>query len=83
MPFMPSRTLDLEPGDLIEIKYRLWRLEDGGEVLADKWIRAEILACEPDAWPLARLADGQMTEVRRYMPWRHLSRAADRRRLAA
>ena len=78
-----SKQLDLEPGDLIEILYRVWRRDDDGEEIIERWLRAEIIDREPDAWPLARLADGQMTDVRPYMTWRHVTRAHDRRPLAA
>jgi hypothetical protein len=79
MTFKFANSFDLEPGDLVEIKYRLWRRDDGGDELVDKWLRAEIIECEPGAWPLARLADGQLTEIRRFMTWRHVRRAAERR----
>lgn len=82
MAFTFANSLGLESGDLIEIKYRQWRRADDGDELIDKWLRAEIVECEPGAWPLARLADGQLTEVRRFMTWRHLRRAAERRMAA-
>jgi hypothetical protein len=75
---------DLEAGDAIEIMYRV-RRQDGIEDFGERWVRAEIIECEQDAWPLARLADGQLTEVRRYMTWRHVFKAPrpGLRRLAA
>jgi hypothetical protein len=63
--------VDLEPGDRIEIKYRVQRPQDGHAEYRERWIEAEIIACEPDTWPLAVLPDGQFTEVRRFMTWRH------------
>ena len=66
---------DLEVGDIIEIKYRLVR-DDGG---ADRWLSAQIVNCDPNSWPLARLSDGQITEVRRFMTWRWISPARQSR----
>ncbi|MGD9714873.1 MAG: hypothetical protein AB7V46_22860 [Thermomicrobiales bacterium] len=71
---MPFKTLGLLVGDQILIKYRMWSFDDLNDEPADRWIRAEILESEPDAWPLARLVDGQLTEIRPYMTWRLLSR---------
>lgn len=65
----------LEPGDVIEIKYRLWRTVDGhGEDVVERWLRASITSCDRHAWPLARLADGQSTEIRPFMTWRWVAR---------
>ncbi len=75
---MFSIDLDLERGDLIEIMYRLWRRSGDADVLIERWIRAEIIDREPGTCPLARLADGQLTEVRRFMTWRHVVKAAHR-----
>lgn len=72
---MFSNRLDLERGDLIEIMYRVWRRAAEGEEQIERWFVAEIIDCEPGTQPLARLADGQLTEVRRYMTWRHLVKA--------
>lgn len=66
----------LEAGDAIMIKYRFWRGPAGQETLVDAWIGAQIVCCEAGAWPLARLSDGQMTEVRPYMAWRLVAKAA-------
>lgn len=63
-----SPTFDFEPGDLIEIKYR--RVMADGEAAFDRWVGAEVIDCAPDAWPLARLFDGQLTEIRPFMEWR-------------
>ncbi len=69
----------LEAGDVIEIKYCLWRAtSDCGEDVVVRWIRAYVMACERGAWPLAHLADGQATEIRPFMTWRWVSRV-DRR----
>lgn len=66
----------LEPGDSVEIKYRLWRPTDGrGEDVVEKWIGAHVIACEHGTWPLVRLADGQVTEIRPFMTWRRIARA--------
>ena len=62
--------LDIERGDVIEIMYRYVGERQTASGPASRWIRAEVLACETDAWPLARLVDGQMTEVRPFMTWR-------------
>lgn len=66
---MPNVT-DLTPGDRIEIRYRL---AANADMLRDKWIPAEITNTDGGVWPLAKLADGQFTEVRRYMQWRYAS----------
>lgn len=69
---------ELEVGDLIEIKYRVVG-GTYGSVYADdhkdKWIAAEIVHSEADSLPIARLRDGQFTDIRRYMTWRRLPRA--------
>lgn len=76
---MPS-TLGLEPGDLIEIKYRERAPGIGDDdAMFDRWIGAEIIDCDPDCWPLARLRDGQLTDVRPFMEWRVTSGRASRR----
>ncbi|WP_072391088.1 hypothetical protein [Hyphomicrobium sp. CS1GBMeth3] len=71
----------LEPGDIIEIKYRVWRAAESGETLVERWIAATVTDCEDGSWPLARLADGQVTEIRPFMPWRTVMKA--RRAIAA
>ncbi|MGQ0457259.1 MAG: hypothetical protein ACT4OU_09370 [Hyphomicrobium sp.] len=69
-----SRSPALAIGDLIEIKYRMSRpVADGDADLFDRWIAAEIIDSDPDAWPLARLTDGQMTDIRPFMEWRVLN----------
>jgi hypothetical protein len=69
----------LQPGDIVEIKYRLWRTAEGREDdVVERWIGAHVIACERGTWPLARLADGQMTEIRPFMTWRTITRAKRR-----
>lgn len=71
-----SASLDaLQPGDIVEIKYRLWRaVAEGREEVVKRWVGAHVIACERGTWPLARLADGQMTEIRPFMTWRIITR---------
>ena len=57
-------------GETVEIKYRL---PSNPEIHRDRWIRAKIIEAGNDTWPLARLVDGQTTEVRPYMIWRRIS----------
>lgn len=78
---MLSKRIALEPGDAIEIRYRLSRELDGEREIFDRWLAAEVIRCEPDMWPLARLSDGQLTEIRSFMDWRFLP--GYRRRVAA
>ncbi len=75
---MNTVATNLRPGDLIEIKYRAWRNRAGEAELIDQWVRGQILDAPADARPLARLADGQVTEIRSYMTWRILARASIR-----
>jgi hypothetical protein len=72
---MYSNDLDLERGDLIEIMYRVWRRMGDSDQLYERWLSAEIVDREPGMRPIARLQDGQMTEVRRFMTWRHIVKA--------
>ena len=75
---MHDGLMELEVGDLIEIKYRVASARySGGRSgdLIDKWIAAEIIHSEADALPIARLTDGQFTDIRKYMTWRRLPRA--------
>lgn len=68
----------LQPGDVIEIRYRgAGRRGPGDEELGDQWVRAEIIECEPGAWPLSRLSDNRFTEIRPFMSWRYLQKTAD------
>lgn len=59
-------------GETVEIKYRL---ASSPESFRDRWIRAQIIESDSDTWPLARLIDGQTTEVRPFMTWRRISAA--------
>jgi hypothetical protein len=71
---MTAKASDLMVGEFIEIKYRVPRPADSGEdlELTDRWITAKIVHQEEDAPPLARLSDGQLTDIRTYMVWRRL-----------
>ena len=75
-----SQSLDsLAPGDIVEIMYRQWRPADGrDESMIERWISAHVVACETGTWPLVRLKDGQVTEIRPFMTWRRVSRATRR-----
>ena len=70
---------DLETGDVLEIKYRLWRATGAGEDVVERWISAQVIACEPGTCPLVRLADGQPTEIRPFMTWRRIARSERRK----
>lgn len=73
----------LEAGDIVEIRYRVWRARPGdceGEDVIDRWIVATVTACEDGTWPLARLTDGQVTEIRPFMTWRCVSKSRRRAR---
>jgi hypothetical protein len=73
---MSNGRADLEVGDLIEIKYRVNRtIGAAGDGLVDKWIGAEVIYGEADERRVARLADGQMTDIRPYMTWRRVASA--------
>jgi hypothetical protein len=72
---MNAEMSDLVVGEIIEIKYRVPRRSGGrgsdGD-LSDRWITAKIVHQDDDAPPMARLADGQLTDIRAYMTWRRL-----------
>ncbi|CCB67330.1 MULTISPECIES: hypothetical protein [unclassified Hyphomicrobium] len=73
---MAGRTSDLAVGEIIEIKYRVPRPAFDGladEQFSDRWIMAEIIHQDEDAPPIARLADGQFTDIRAYMTWRRIA----------
>ncbi|MDQ8700430.1 hypothetical protein [Hyphomicrobium sp. LHD-15] len=72
----------LDTGDILEIKYRVWRPSGAGEDVMERWVSAAIIANEHGTWPLARLADGQVTEIRPFMTWRRVF-TAKRRGVAA
>ncbi len=67
---MSTTMQELQIGDVIEVKYREWKDIAAVNELGDCWIVAVIVHCEPGTWPLARLKDGQLTEIRPHMCWR-------------
>jgi hypothetical protein len=72
---MTADTSNLVVGEIIEIKYRVPRASTGHgsePSLADRWIAAEIVHQDDDALPMARLSDGQLTDIRAYMVWRRI-----------
>jgi hypothetical protein len=73
---MAGLSSDLVVGEIIEIKYRLPQgmLDDDSPRLSDRWVMAEIIHQDDEALPIARLADGQITDIRAYVTWRHVSR---------
>ncbi|MET0408114.1 MAG: hypothetical protein ABW006_07065 [Hyphomicrobium sp.] len=78
---MTARADDFVVGEIIEIKYRVPQpaADDPSEPrLSDRWIMAEIIHQDDDAPPMARLADGQLTDIRAYMTWRRVSRLTDK-----
>jgi hypothetical protein len=77
---MAGHSADLLVGEIIEIKYRVPQSafdEQPDSRLSDRWIAAEIIHRDEDAFPIARLADGQITDIRAYMTWRRVSRSVD------
>jgi hypothetical protein len=64
---------ELMLGDHIEIRYRVGASLASDDEQRDKWIAAEVKSVDGGVWPLVRLADGPLTEVRRYMEWRYAS----------
>jgi hypothetical protein len=76
-----SNASTLVVGELIEIKYRAARplLESSyTSEPGERWITAQIVHQDDDAPPMARLADGQLTDIREYMVWRRLPSAGSR-----
>jgi len=76
---MSDQASDLVVGEIIEIKYRV--PQPAFDSLADvqfshRWIMAEIIHQDDDALPIARLADGQITDIRSYMTWRRIAQMA-------
>lgn len=65
--------MNIQPdvGDIIEIQYRFGKA--GGVCHDARWIAAEIIAHDDETWPLARLCDGQLTELRPFMTWRRVA----------
>lgn len=43
---------------------------DGPDSTRTKWYRGEVIVADNDCWPLVKLDDGQLTEVRPFMIWR-------------
>jgi hypothetical protein len=79
---MSGNAADLVVGDVIEIKYRVPQAafaNDGEPHLADRWFIAEIIHHDYDAPPVARLADGQFTDIRPFMIWRRIAGNGGRR----
>lgn len=72
---MLPNNLGLLPGDLVEISYPSGRISAGAQLPSKRWLRARVIDCTPDAWPLVRLQDGQTTEIRKFMRWRLVARA--------
>ena len=64
---MNANTKELQRGDVIQVMY-----QDGSANLGfrKRWIRATVTYCEAGTWPIAKLVDGQFTEVRPFMAWR-------------
>ncbi len=74
---MSAHASRLVVGELIQIKYRVARpsaMRDAELEFADRWVTAQIIRRDGDSLPLARLSDGQLTDIRAYMTWRSLSR---------
>lgn len=72
---MSGNAADLAVGEFIEIKYRVPQraFEENGEpCLSDRWFIAEIIYQDYDTPPMARLADGQFTDIRPFMTWRRI-----------
>lgn len=63
----------LKVGDVVEIRYRISRdWDQNDDKPPGRWLRAEIIDCDVETWPLARLVDGQITEIRSFMIWRRV-----------
>ncbi|HVZ06127.1 hypothetical protein [Hyphomicrobium sp.] len=72
---MASDASNLVVGEIIEIKYRVqrpWGAHGSEQSLSDRWIAAEIIHQDDDSLPMARLSDGQLTDIRAYMTWRRI-----------
>jgi hypothetical protein len=65
----------LAPGDVIAIAYNIWIGTSCSERMAVRWVNGTVIDCTVGARPLVRLADGQVTELRGYMPWRIVTKA--------
>jgi hypothetical protein len=73
----------LSVGDLIAVKYLTPNIELSDGELVERWIHARVIYCDPSTWPLVRLADGQLTEVRPFMTWRMVSKVPRLQSVAA
>ena len=74
---------NLEIGDVIEIGYRIsCHCEQREEQQINRWYRAKVIECDVDTWPLARLVDGQLTEIRPFMIWRRVPSFEERQQAA-
>jgi hypothetical protein len=65
---MALQEFSLRKGDVIAVRCCVG--SPGCDAPEYRWIRAEIIDCEPGSWPLALLADGQLSEIRPFMSWR-------------
>lgn len=72
---MPDEITSLTSGDIIAIKYRIARYSTRGVCYVEPWIIGRILNCGDGGWPIVRLDDGQVTELRPFMTWRLVARA--------
>ena len=71
---MRRHATELRSDDVIEVMYRSGEI---GQSARPRWIRGIITYCEAGTWPLGRLADGQLTEIRPYMKWKLVAKARD------
>lgn len=60
--------VSLKEGDTVELLYR-----DGADAARTRWHRGQVIVADNDTWPLVKLEDGQLTEVRPFMTWRPLT----------
>lgn len=74
-PPMPAEITSLRTGDIVAIKYRLARYSVRGVCYVEPWIIGAIVNCGDEGWPIVRLDDGQVTELRPFVSWRLVTRA--------
>jgi hypothetical protein len=79
MQSAPNPIFALEPGALVEVKYATG--DAGSRTDSYRWIPGVVISRDDETWPLVRLSDEQVTEIRPYMTWR-LVQAAVRRQAA-
>ncbi len=60
-----SQIESLKTGDRVELMYRV-----DADTARTKWYRGEVIVTDDGSWPLVKLEDGQLTEVRPFMVWR-------------